>query len=110
MSRRPDINDEEIGIRTFQIRKERAAETAIERVRYGLGENWANFSPKDLEILEWALGECWALMGFADWNRITFSALKVEDVKKIIKIAKNIIAHKRRGYRGFEEIIRILRG
>jgi hypothetical protein len=109
VARRPDINDEEIGIRTFKLRKERAAEIGMERVRYGLGGKWANFSAKDLEILEWTLGECWALMGFADWNRITFSALKAEDVEKIINTAKDIIAHKKRGYSGFEEIIRILR-
>ena len=110
MSRRPELNDEDIGIRSFHLRKERAAETGMERVRYGLGENWANFSATDLEILEWALGECWALMGFADWNRITFSAQKVEDVEKIIKISRDIIGHKIRGYSGFEEIIGILRG
>ena len=38
---RPEVTDEEIGIRTFQMRKARAVERAVERIRQGLKDEWA---------------------------------------------------------------------
>ena len=35
-SNRPDVTDEEIGMRTFQLRKAKAGERAMERLREGM--------------------------------------------------------------------------
>ena len=36
--RHPDVTDEDIGIRAFKVKKAKAVERAIERIRHGLGE------------------------------------------------------------------------
>ena len=43
-NQRPDVNDEEIGMRTFQLRKARAVERAMERLRGGMKADWALLS------------------------------------------------------------------
>ena len=59
---RPDYNDEDIGRRAFQIRKERAIERTLDRVRQGLKSSWGMFTHKDVEDLGWMIGELWAFM------------------------------------------------
>lgn len=105
-----DINDEDIGIRAFQLRKERALEQAMEKLRHSLGaEEWSKISFSDSEVLKWALGETWALMGFDEWGRIPFSKMGLDSIQKIIEIGKEITSHKKMGARGLEEVHNILK-
>jgi hypothetical protein len=108
MSRRYDIDDEDIGIRAFQLRKERAVERAIERIRHGLDKDWSKLTEPEIETLEWSLGEAWAMMSFADWERIGFSFMDLKTAKDIINIGTQVLAHKKMGTQAFEEIHKIL--
>lgn len=109
MERNPDINDEDIGIRTFQLKKEQASERAIEKIRHNLRKEWHTIFSDDIELLRWVLGEMWALVGHYEWDHFNFSAISLDNIKKIILISKDITAHKIKGNEGFKEIEDILR-
>jgi len=83
-SNRPDVTDEDIGMRAFQLRKAKAVERAMERIRQGLKADWGMFTQRDLDDLDWILGELWAYEKRADWEDLHFSKLTAEDVQSLI--------------------------
>lgn len=109
MQRKPDITDEEIGMRAFNIRKEKAVERAIQKVRYGLGDNWKTLEMPEREMLNWGLGETWACIARTKWDKIYFSSMNLANAKDIIEISKKIVLHEELGTRGIEEIHNILK-
>jgi len=109
MDRTPAVDDEDIGIRAFQLRKGRAVERAIEKIRQKLGPTWLKLSREDIEMLEWALGEAWALIGRAEWETISFSSIDLATALKIIETGKRVTAHEEKGSQGFAEIQSILK-
>jgi hypothetical protein len=94
-NRRPEINDEEIGMRTFQLRKARAVERAMERLRGGMKADWALLSHAEIEALSWVFGEVWAYVARAEWEELHFSKLKYPDVRTLLGYAKEIAKHTR---------------
>ncbi len=90
MDRRPDIDDEDIGMRAFQIRKGKAVERALERLRQGLKASWGMFTQKDLDDLAWVLGELWAYEKRQDWEDLHFSKLTPDDVRAILALARDL--------------------
>ncbi|MDO8964698.1 MAG: hypothetical protein Q7W30_09440 [Coriobacteriia bacterium] len=94
-NQRPDVTDEEIGMRTFQIKKARAVERALERMRNGLKTDWAKFSEPEIETLQWILGEVWAYVARAEWEELHFSLLTLTDARKILNFAREITKHSR---------------
>ncbi len=105
----PEITDEEIGMRAFQLRKSRAVEHAMERIRQGLGTEWSSLSIKDIETLNWALGETWAHLARPAWDQIRFTSLGKEKVDRIIAIARKILGHEILGHDGLQQIDEILK-
>jgi hypothetical protein len=87
---RPDVRDEDIGMRAFQLRKAKAVERAMERLRQGVKSNWSMFTQHDLRDLEWMMGELWAYEKRADWEDLHFSKLTPEDVVGIIEISRRL--------------------
>lgn len=108
MERKPDLTDEDVGIQAFKLRKEKAVERAIEKIRRSLGRSFLQFTQEDLKNLEWALGECWTMVGFYEWENITFSSLKTEEINQIISIAQDIFKHRIKGKAGIEKVRAIL--
>lgn len=106
---RPDVSDEEIGMRSFQLRKQKATELALEKIRFNLGSEWRNLNSEQIELLEWVLGEIWAFVARSEWEHIAFSELTFTDVSKIIDIASQIIAHKKIGSVGLNEINKMIK-
>ncbi len=94
-NQRPDVNDEEIGMRTFQLRKARAVERAMERLRQGMKADWALLSHAEVEALGWILGELWAYVARAEWEELHFSKLNYADIRQILEHAKEIANHTR---------------
>ncbi|MCE5203052.1 MAG: hypothetical protein ABFC80_06695 [Coriobacteriales bacterium] len=90
MDPRPDLSDEEIGMRAFQVRKEKAVERSLERLRQGLKNTWSLLSQKDIADLSWVIGELWAYEKRADWEDLHFSKLTPEDVQAIIKMGREL--------------------
>ena len=109
MERKPDITDEEVGMHAFHLRKRTSVERAMEKIRQGLGRKFLQFTQEDIEILEWVLGETWAMMGFYEWQHIVFSELKSEQLDKIINIGNEIVSHRKKGIIGLEEVHQILK-
>ena len=91
----PDVSDEEIGMRTFQMRKARAVERAMERIRQGLKTEWSKFTNPEIESLGFVLGELWAYIAHADWEELHFSILSVTDVRRILNLSRELVNHTR---------------
>jgi hypothetical protein len=94
-NQRPDVNDEEIGMRTFQLRKARAVERAMERLRQGMKADWALLSHAEIEAIGWVFGELWAYVARAEWEELHFSKLRYPDCREILGFAKEIANHTR---------------
>jgi hypothetical protein len=92
---RPDVTDEEIGMRTFQLRKARAVERATDRMRKGLGKEWSSFSGPEIEAIGYVLGELWAYIAHSEWDDLRFSTLTLEDAHKILEYARELVDHHR---------------
>jgi hypothetical protein len=86
----PEVTDDEVGRRIFQLNRERHVEESIEKVRRSLGEAWKMFSPDDINLLKYMLGETWVAMERRDWNACSFTMLAQKDVKEIIEIGKRV--------------------
>ncbi len=102
------INEEGLGQRNFQLRKERAVERAIEKMRHRLGEKWQELASEDIDVLMWALGETWAMMSYNSWDETCFSCITTNGVNKIIEIGRDARDHKKPGPASFEEIHQLL--
>ena len=89
-SNRPDTTDEDIGRRAFQLRKEKATERAMDRLRQGLKANWSMFTQHDFQDLSWMIGELWAFEKRLDWEELHFSKLTAEDTQAIIALARTL--------------------
>lgn len=103
-----DVNDEDVGIRHFQLRKERAVERAVEKVRHKLNHEWNDLSSEEIDIFQWALGETWATMSFYEWDHIGFSFMNIDTARRVIGLGKKVLAHEVLGTKAFNKIHEIL--
>lgn len=105
----PEVTDDEVGRRIFQLNKERHVEQSIEKVRRSLGEAWKKFSPDDIELLNYIFGETWVAMERRDWAACSFTMLTQKDVKEIIEIGKQVKNREMVENTGVGEVIMILK-
>ena len=68
----PDVTDDERGRRVFQIHKEMAVETALEKIRQSMGQDWKLYSVYDIDILKYMLGERLGLHGSPELGAVHF--------------------------------------
>jgi hypothetical protein len=94
-SRRPDVTDEDIGMRTFQLRKAKAVERAFERLRHGLQSQWSSLTNREVEELEWIFGELWAYVARNEWESLAFGSLSMHDVRVILGYGRELRKHTR---------------
>jgi hypothetical protein len=92
---RPNVTDEEIGMRTFQLRKARAVERAMERLRQGLQADYAQLSHAEVEALNWIFGELWAYVSRGEWDDLHFSTLDLAGARSILDLARDMTTHER---------------
>jgi len=93
--RHPDITDEEVGIRAFQIKRAKAVERAVERLRHSLGPQWKDLRSDEIEELEWIFGELWAYIARAEWDELHFGNLTMSDVIRILTLGSQMRRHAR---------------
>ena len=98
----PDVTDEDLGIRAFQIKKEKAVERAVQLIRHGFAGSWNDLTTEEIEELEWVLGELWAYVARAHWDDLHFGQITVRDIVKILTLGSQM----RRHARGNIEILR----
>jgi hypothetical protein len=91
----PDVTDEDLGIRAFQIKKAKAVERAIQLIRHGLGASWSDLNGDEIEELEWVLGELWAYIERARWEELHFGRVTISDIIKILTLGSQMRRHAR---------------
>jgi hypothetical protein len=106
----PDVTNDERGRRIFQIHKERAVETAIEKIRKTRGSGWGAFSQEDIKTLNYILGEAWVSVERSIWEQSAFTRLTKNDLDEIIRIGNEVKNKKTREETAINEICRILKG
>lgn len=106
----PEITEDERGRRVFQIHKEMAVETALEKIRQSIGQDWKLYSESDISLLRYMLGESWVSMDRHSWAQCTFSRLSRKDLDRIIKIGKEVKSRQRLEGDSTAETVEILRG
>jgi hypothetical protein len=105
---RPDVSDEEIGMRTFQIRKAQAVERATERMRHGLGAEWGKFTNTEIEAIGYVLGELWAYIAHSEWDELHFSKLGVTDARRILNLARELVGHNRNSVEVLHDVHKLI--
>lgn len=100
----PDVTDEDIGIRAFQIKKAKAVERAIDRIRHSLGPSWSELTGEEIDELEWVLGELWAYVARAHWDELHFGKLTMRDIIKMLTLGSQLRRHARNSIEILREI------
>ena len=95
MSQRPEVTDEDLGMRQFHLRKAKATERAVERIRHGLKAEWPQLSNEEIEELEWILGELWAYVARGQWDDLRFGHLAMHDLRRILLLGRELRKHSR---------------
>lgn len=93
--RHPDVSDEEIGIRAFKVKRAKAVERAIQRLRHGLGPQWDNLTDTEIEELEWVLGELWSYVVRSEWDQLAFGHLPMGGVIRLLTLGSELRRHAR---------------
>ncbi len=106
----PDVTDEDLGIRAFQIKRAKAVERAIERLRHGLGGQWKDLTGDEIEELEWILGELWAYAARADWDDLHFGNLTMSNVVKLLTLGSQMRRHARGSVEILRDVDAVVRG
>ena len=106
---RPDVSDEDIGMRAFQIKKAKAVERAIQRLRQGLKSEWAQLTSHQVEELEWILGELWAYAARNEWQDLHFSKLTMHDVRTILGYGRELRKHTRNAVDVLNDVAEIVK-
>jgi predicted DNA-binding protein (UPF0278 family) len=82
--------DDNLGRRLFQVRKEKAVEEALEKIRRGSTVQWNSISPTDSDILKDVLGEIWTSIERHRWSAYRFSKVSAQDLKSLIILGKEM--------------------
>ena len=106
----PDITNDERGRRIFQLHKERAVETALEKIRLNPKSDWATFSQQDIRSLTTILGETWVSVERSTWEQCSFSRLTRRDLDEIIRIGNDVKSERMREETAVNKICTILKG
>lgn len=86
----PEVHDEEVGRRLFQIHKEKAVEVALEKIRRKMPSEWKSFTSSEIDILKRILGEAWVSLKRSEWEGISFAKLTKKELQSIIEIANQV--------------------
>ncbi len=104
----PDVSDEDLGIRAFQIKRAKAVERAVQLIRHGLGPSWSDLNGEEIEELEWVLGELWAYVARHDWDGLHFGKLTMSDIIKILTLGSQMRRHARNNIEILREVQAII--
>lgn len=100
----PEVSDEEIGMRTFQLRKAQAVERSTERIRQGLGTEWSKFTAPEIEAIGFVLGELWAYIAHSEWDHLHFSLLSITDTRRLLNFARELVNHTRNSVEVLQDV------
>ena len=104
-----EVDEETVGMRAYHVKKARASERAVDRMRQALGTDWSKQNNDDVEKIRWVLGDLWAFISRADWENIFFSEVNYKVVSEIRDIAQKMLDHEKVGAVGLLEIHHMLK-
>jgi hypothetical protein len=109
-SQRPDVSDEDLGIRAFKLQKVKAVERAVQHIRHGLRATWSELTSEEIEELEWVLGEVWTYVARREWNDMPFGRLTMRGVIKILTLGSQLRRHARNDIEILREVRAVING
>ncbi|PKQ19327.1 MAG: hypothetical protein CVT66_10710 [Actinobacteria bacterium HGW-Actinobacteria-6] len=86
-------SDESLGMRVFEVSKQRAVERCLARWRNGLRADWTLLSHDDVENLRWIAGEIWAANSREEWDKLHFSKIDLHHTRLIVSHADRLRRH-----------------
>ena len=86
----PDVTKTEIGRRMYPLHKEKSVEKIIEKMRNNVGPDWKSFTGDEIHLLERLLSAAWANAEQSKWDKIPFSRISKDDVRRILDVGKYI--------------------
>ncbi|MEN6430300.1 MAG: hypothetical protein ABFC80_05580 [Coriobacteriales bacterium] len=101
-------SDEALGMRVFEVSRQRAVERCIQRWRNGLKADWLLLSQDDIENLRWMAGELWATRTRDEWDSLHFSKLDLGHTREIVSCADRLRRHGVRREQTLAEVVGIL--
>lgn len=105
-----EVSDEDLGIRAFKVKKAKAVERAIERIRHSLGASWQELTSEEIEELEWVLGELWAYVARSEWDELHMGHLSLSDLIKILTLGSQLRRHARNSIEILRDVERVVKG
>lgn len=103
-----DSNEEELGIRAFQIKKAKAVERAVQLIRHDLGAQWTELTGEEIEELEWVLGELWGYVARHDWDELRFGRLSLRDIIRILTFGSQMRRHARNSIEILKDVYAVI--
>ncbi len=85
--------NEDLGIRLYEVNRQRAVDRAIERTRYALGADWHYLTADDNANLRWIIGEMWATVSRPEWDALRFSKLDLRAVRRLVSVGDRLRRH-----------------
>lgn len=85
-----NVTGDNLGRRLFQVKKEKAVEDALEKIRHGLGSEWSQVTPEDADLLTETLGEVWTSIDRERWGSYRFSKLSHQNIQSMLTLGKDI--------------------
>ncbi|MGD0079375.1 MAG: hypothetical protein ABSB80_01855 [Methanoregula sp.] len=84
------VADDTLGRRRFQVRKEKAVEHALERIRRAKDSGWRSCSDEDYAALREVLGEIWINVDRERWETYSFAKLTGDEVHSLIAAGRDL--------------------
>ncbi len=106
MSRTPD---EDIGMRALETKKARAVETALARMRHGLGTRWNDLPTEQIEELSRAIGSMWAFATRSAWQDLHFGLLSIDETRRLIRLSSRTASPEAPDIETLEQMLELLR-
>jgi len=104
----PDVSQKEIGKRLYHVHREKRVEEAIKKIKPGIGSEWNSFTREDIELLGHLLQCTWNVIDQKIWEKIPFSHLTKNDVRKILSFGEGVSPGKNPDTTSVNEIKKIL--
>jgi hypothetical protein len=83
-------------------------ERIIEKIRTNIGPEWKSFTGDEIHLLERLLSAAWANMEQSAWEKIDFSRVSKDDIRRILDVGKYMDLDKTPQHTIVEEIGKIL--
>ncbi len=101
-------SDETLGMRVFEVSRQRAVERCIQRWRNGLKADWSLLSHDDITNLRWIAGEIWANCSRDEWDSLHFSKVDLHDTRIVISSADRLRRHRMNHAQTIAEVVAML--